>query len=247
MKENQANFSNKWNSSLHFAGADEMHPVPPTFDCHEKIMLGKIDSTVSYHLDVTTTKIAKGTSSFWLPQLSSTFRLMPIRAEQNPDPRWSHSTSSHTVQGSGMQLKANFSVPTVCFAGGPFPLSVGCEYRGSPAGAPQLASLVIQLKGAATTRARPFLTGEKDVKIENEGLIANYPNLAITLAPEPASLLRLNGHLPADALPSFKSFTVCQSYVVSVKYGLRIGSEVIQGQLPNNPLEVLSGIFRLNA
>ena len=63
MAENDANFINKFKPRPPFAGAQEMHALPPSFRCHKKVHLGYHEISVLYRLNVTCTK-GPGTDHF---------------------------------------------------------------------------------------------------------------------------------------------------------------------------------------
>ena len=234
MKENTANVINKWKPAPPFAGAEEMHPLPPTLESRGKSLLGYHESSVSYRLDATCEKTKGGTSTIWLPQVATDLRFFPIRAEQNPNPRCVALKCQPQSLKAGGQCTFLLQVPSVTYPGGPFPILVGCD---GVAGA-NLTNLEVKLKGEVETRARNLLFGEKVVAERREIDLANWKNLGVPLVQE---LGTLNAIVPQGITPTFRSFTVALSeYRVIIKYTIQLGAEVVRGEVKEGSVQIMS-------
>ncbi|KAL8994322.1 MAG: hypothetical protein Q9169_005670 [Polycauliona sp. 2 TL-2023] len=245
MPENTKNMINKWQAKGFFAGAQDMHTLPPTFSSHKKAMLGYTQSSVSYRLDATCVATKGGTSSSWLPQASRTLHFLPARAEQNPDPRLQIIKSQHQTR-TGQSFTLLLHIPSVSYVGGSFPVLVACENL-SPSTPVTLTSLEVQIEGHRLTRGRSLLFGEKESSESHEFSIIAAKACSISLGPEVIDLMNagLRSGIPMNAVPTFTSFTVTQKpYVVRGSFTLRVGNEVIKGKVPDCQVEMLPGVVR---
>ncbi|KAL8873120.1 MAG: hypothetical protein Q9198_007080 [Flavoplaca austrocitrina] len=241
MSENTKNMINKWQSKERFAGAQDMHPLPPTFSSHARAMLGHTESSISYRVDATCTKIKGGSS--WLPQASRTLQFSPTRSEQNPEPRLQIVKAEYRTK-SGQGLTVSLHIPSVTYVGGPFPVMIACE--GTSSNTPTiLTSLEILLEGTRLTRGRSLLFGEKQSSEKSNIPIISSKDFAIKIGSEPLNLMSagLRSGIPQNLIPTFKYFTVTQMpYTVHTAYTVRLGDETIKGKVPDSQVEILPGI-----
>ncbi|KAL8984105.1 MAG: hypothetical protein Q9205_001843 [Flavoplaca limonia] len=241
MSENTKNMINKWQRKERFAGAQDMHPLPPTFSSHARAMLGHTDSSVSYRVDATCTKIKGGSS--WLPQTSRTLQFSPARSEQNPDPRLQIVKAQHRTK-SAQGLTVSLHIPSVTYVGGPFPVLIACE--GTSSSTPIiLTSLEILLEGICLTRGRSLLFGEKESSEKSNIPIISSIDITFNTGSEPLTLMGagFGSGIPQNLVPTFKSFTVTHMpYIVHASYTVRVGDETIKGKVPDSQVEILPGI-----
>ncbi|KAL8951011.1 MAG: hypothetical protein Q9222_002987 [Ikaeria aurantiellina] len=244
MTQNKANFINRWQPKPSFAGAQEMHLLPPTCKFYKKATLGFTESSVSYRVDATCTK-GKGGGSFWLPQASNTIAFSPTRSERDPDPGSQTVVSHYQIKSTAQAITIVLHVPSVCYAGGPFPLGMTRESSSMPV---TLTSLRIQLHSTCLTRGRSFLFGEKESsETNNITIAATQPNLSIPIGPKPTDLLQagLQLRIPQNVIPTFKSFTVSQlPYSVAISYIVRADDETIKGEVTSRSLDILPAFFQ---
>ncbi|KAI4102552.1 MAG: hypothetical protein LQ339_004569 [Xanthoria mediterranea] len=243
MSENTKNFTNKWQRRESFAGAQDMHTLPPSFSSRTKALLGHTDSSISYRIDATCTK-AKGCTS-WLPQASMPLHFSPTRSEHNPEPRLQTVRSQHQTKSTHAPTIL-LHIPSISYAGGPFPVMMACEGLLSTA-AVILTSLEIRLEGIRLTRGQSFLFGEKECSEGHDIPIIASKDFSINIGPEPISLMNagFRSGIPQNAVPTFKSFTVTQMpYIVHTSYTVRIGNETIKGKAPNSQVKMLPGVVR---
>lgn len=243
MSENTKNIINKWQRKVCFAGAQDMYPLPPTFSSHARAMLGHTESSVSYRVDATCTKIKGGSS--WLPQASRTIHFSPARSEQNPEPRLQIVKAEHRTK-SAQGLTVSLHVPSVAYVGGPFTAMIACE--GASANTPIiLTSLEIILEGICLTRGRSLLFGEKQSSEKSNIPIISSKDFAIKIGSEPLNLMSagFRSGIPQNLVPTFKSFTVTQMpYIVHTSYTVRVGDETIKGKVPDCQVEILPGVVQ---
>ncbi|KAL8799883.1 MAG: hypothetical protein Q9182_005566 [Xanthomendoza sp. 2 TL-2023] len=246
MTENTANKINKWQTTDCFAGAQDMHPLPPTCKFYKKALLGFTESSVTYRVDVTCTKMKGGSS--WLPQSSRTLLFSPTRTEQYSQPRL-QPVQSHQQMRSGQVLNLVLHLPSTSYPGGPFPVMIACE--GVPIQSPViLTSLEIKLEGITLTRGRSLLFGEKESSEKQDILLAAASSLLLPIGQMATNLMEKGFRLglPQNTIPSFKSFTVTQMpYIVHISYTLRIGDDMIKGKAPKSQVSVLPAMFRAGA
>ncbi|KAI4232938.1 MAG: hypothetical protein L6R40_007260 [Gallowayella cf. fulva] len=243
MTENTANKINKWQTKECFAGAPDMHTLPPTCKFYKKALLGFTESSVSYRVDATCTKIKGGSS--WLPQTSRTLLFSPARTNQNPESRLQPVNSQHQMR-SGQALNVLLYIPTISYAGGPFPVMIACQ------GVPfqsivSLTSLTIKLEGITLTRGRSLLFGEKESSEKQDIILAEANSLSLPISSVTTNLMERGFRLgvPQNIIPSFKSFTVTQMpYIVHISYTFRAGDEMIKGRAPNSQVDVLPAVFK---
>lgn len=186
-------------------------------------------------LDATCIKGAKG-SSFSLPEVASSFTFSPAHAERAPDSR--------------MQIAAHgplaLHIPSAGVPGGPIPIFAGRSQTAASGEPLLLTGLEIQMKSTTMIRGRTFGFGGKTTDVSQDWIVASLNNLAISLGPQPINLADLGVHLvsPADAKPSFRSYTVCLGYEVALKYSFRVGSQDVRGEIPWRAFEMLPPFFQ---
>ena len=247
MAENEANFINKWQTKPSFAGANDMHALPPSCKSYKKALLGFTESTISYRLDATCTKIKGGSS--WLPQAATTITFNPVRSEQMPDPRLQPVRLQHQMKPS-QAVSMILYVPSVCYAGGPFPLQLAYEGATNIQAPAVLTSLDIRLEGIYLTRGRSFLFREKESSEVQEIPISTTTNLSIPIGPQAIDLASIGFRIgiPQNVTPCFKSFTVAQLlYRVIISYTVRLGTQTVTGKLLDRYVEVLPAVCRVGA
>ncbi|KAI4209105.1 MAG: hypothetical protein LQ349_009577 [Xanthoria aureola] len=228
MTENTKNFINKW----------QRNPSPA--------LLGYTDSSISYRIDATCNKAKSGTS--WLPQASMPLHFSPARSEHNPEPRLQTVKSQHQTK-SAHAPTILLHIPSISYAGGPFPVMIACE--GIPSTIPViLTSLEIRLEGIRLTRGRSFLFGEKECSKGQDISIIALKDFSINIGPAPINLMNagFRSGIPQNAVPTFKSFTVPQMpYIVHTSYTVRIGDETVKGKAPDSQVEMLQGVVQVIA
>ncbi|KAL8701415.1 MAG: hypothetical protein Q9224_000513 [Gallowayella concinna] len=246
MTENTANKINKWQTTECFAGAQDMHPLPPTCNFYKKALLGFTESSVTYRVDVACTKMKGGSS--WLPQSSRTLLFSPARTEQYSQQPL-QSVESHHQMRSGQVLNLVLHLPSISYAGGPFPVMIACE--GAATQSPvSLTRLEIKLEGITLTRGRSLLFGEKESSEKQNIILAAANSLSLAISPTATNLLEKGFRLglPQNTIPSFTSFTVTQMpYIVHISYALHVGDEMIQGRVPKSQVDVLPAVFTAGA
>ncbi|KAL8868349.1 MAG: hypothetical protein Q9174_005048 [Haloplaca sp. 1 TL-2023] len=238
MTENEANTINKWKTKPSFAGASDMHLLPPTCNFHKKALLGHTRSSVSYRVDATCTKIKGGTS--WLPQAGQTLFFSPTRESADWDPQSASVTSHHQLQASRV-LVLTWHIPSVVHLGGAFPLSIA--HTGVPSEIPvTLTALDVRLEGTCVTRGRSLLFGEKVSSEQQTITLFSRKDLAVPIK-APVTDLNAAGlsiEMPKNVTTTFQSFTVSQlPYVATVSFTLRVGNETISGKPWNDGIKVL--------
>lgn len=243
MAENTKNFINKWQTKEFFAGAHDMHALPPPISSRTKALLGYTDSSISYRVDATCTKPKGGTS--WLPQAFTPLHFSPTRSEHNPEPRLQTVKGQHQTE-SGKALTILLHIPSISYAGGPFPVMIACEGI-SPAIPVILTSLEICLEGIRLTHSRSFLFGEKECSEGHNTSIIASKDFSINIGSEPINLMNagFRSGIPQSAIPTFKSFTVTQMpYIVHRSYTVRVGNETVKGKVPESQVEILPGVVQ---
>ena len=232
MAQNEANVVNRWKPEPPFFGAREMHALPPSFSCFKKSVFGSQEARVSYHLDATCVKGAKG-SSFSLPEAASSFSFSPRRVERPSDLR--------------MQIAEHgplaLHIPSAAVPGCPIPLLAGRSQTASSGDPLLLTRLKMQIKSATMIRGRTFGFGGKTAQVNQDWVVASLNDLAISLgAQQPTNVAEcgIRLALPQDAKPTFRSYTVCLGYEVRVEYSFRHGSsQAVSGAIPWTAFEVL--------
>lgn len=243
MTENTKNFINKWQRKESFAGAQDIHTLPPSFSSRTKALLGHTNSSISYRIDATCTKAKGGTS--WLPQASMPLHFSPARSEHNPEPRLQTVKSQHQTKSTHTPTLL-LHIPSISYAGGPFPVMIACE--GIPSTIPViLTGLEIRLEGIRLTRGRSFLFGEKECSEGQDISIIASKDFSVNIGPQPITLMNagFRSGIPQNAVPTFKSFTVTQMpYIVHTSYTVRIGDETVKGKAPDSQVEMLLGVVQ---
>lgn len=244
MIENEANFINKWHTKPWFAGANDLHTLPPTCNLYEQAQLGYTESSTSYHLDATCTKIKGGSS--WFRQTATIIKFIPIGSHQTPDPRFQPTRMQHQLKASQALTTVPY-IPSVSYVGGPFPLQLACEGTNAQTSI-LLTSLSIQLKGTCLTRSRSSLFHDEESSENQEIPIITAQSLSIPIGPQAVDLMSSGfiqpARIPEHITPCLKLFTISQPlYRVVVSYTLRAGNEVFKGKAADHCVEIPPSFF----
>lgn len=182
MAENKTNFISKWRTKPSFAGADDMHVLPPSCRSYKTALLGYTKSSASYRIDSTCSKIKD--SSSWLPQAATAIGFSPVRSEQTPYPYLQIVRMQQQLK-LPQRLALVLHGPSVCYIGGPFPLQLSCRSV-TPA---TLTSLNIRLEGTCITRSRSSLADEKEFSEKQDIICAAAKNFSISIGAQAVDLM----------------------------------------------------------